>query len=163
MSNGPTKAEDAQVRHQEWVNTREYFERLISEKDKFYEMKFRAHDTYYNAKLEAMEKATAAAFISSEKAISKAEDAQKELNIKNNEFRGQLKDQADILMPRLEHQAVVRNLEEKIEGLRRDVSSLREFRSESGGRYEGIRDWRGWAIGFVGLLIGLASLWLRRP
>lgn len=131
-------------------------EKLIDERDRLYESRFKALETNsdsrfraqeiaVNAALAAQEKSVSAAFAASEKAIVKAEQAQKEYNERSNEFRGQLDDQAKTLMPRPETLSMfkglddkligsVAQLEAKIEGTNSQIDSLRQSRSEGGGR-----------------------------
>lgn len=119
-------------------------------------------DAKFDAALIAQEKATAQAFAASEKAIVKSEDAQRELNIKNNEFRGQLKDQSTLFMPSAEAKMMFTNFDEKLNALRnefesklslstQDIPGLRESRSESGGKSVGMH--ASW-----GIMLGAASL-----
>jgi len=110
----------------EYPTLREFVERIMDERDRAYQERFRAleasvdyrfkaSEVAVNAALAAQEKATAAAFLASEKAIVKAEDAQRDYNVRSNEFRGQLDDQAKTLMPRPETQSIFKALEERIE------------------------------------------------
>jgi hypothetical protein len=71
-------------------------------------------DQRYAEKFTAAEKAVTTAFASSEKASLKAEQAQESYNVRSNEFRGQLDDQAKTLMPRLETDNRFGNVEDKI-------------------------------------------------
>ncbi len=50
----------------------------------------------------------------SQRAIGKAEEAQKEVNVKSNEFRGQLADQAATLYPRAEAEVSQREVERRL-------------------------------------------------
>ena len=91
------------------VNIREYFtlwlgniDHFLQERDRRYEERYVAQEKAVLAALAAQEKLTSAAFASAEKAVSKAEDAQKDYNQRSNEFRGQLDDQAKLLMARTE-------------------------------------------------------------
>jgi len=101
------------------VRLRDYLEAIILERDRRYEQRF------IDAKL-----LTDASFASSEKAIVKAEEAQREYNVRSNEFRGQLDDQAKLLMPRTEVTALMKAIEDKMESARRDnekaFDSIRE-------------------------------------
>ncbi len=92
-------------------------------------------------------------FQAQEKAIAKAEENQRELNIKNNEFRSQLKDQSDRLMPREEAMGQFRALDSKIDDVKKDVSSLRESRSEGGGRSSLISEWIPIAVSIIALYV----------
>ncbi len=70
---------------------------------------FKSSEVAVNAALVAQEKAVAAALAASEKAV-KAEIAQANVNETQNEFRGTLRDQAQMLMPRTEAENVNREL-----------------------------------------------------
>ena len=87
---------------------------IMDERDRLYDTRFRAADTAVSAALSAQEKQTTLVFQASEKAIVKAEEAQREYNIRSNEFRGQLDDQAKTLMPRPETLTLFKALEDKI-------------------------------------------------
>lgn len=100
------------------ANQKEYFEHILAEMDKRYMQRFDAQ----------------------EKAVAKAEQAQSDYNIRSNEFRGQLDDQAKMLMPRAEADQRFKASEdktdqrfkavdEKIEINRNEVAGLRESRS----------------------------------
>jgi hypothetical protein len=139
---------------------------IMDERDRLYDTRFRAAEIAVSAALAAQEKSTATAFLASEKAVLKAEDAQKDYNQRSNEFRGQLDDQAKTLMPRLEAQAAFKSMEEKLEGLkitaqtdierlRVDIQSLRESRSEGAGKGTGTT--ATWAI-IATLFLALMSV-----
>jgi formaldehyde-activating enzyme involved in methanogenesis len=79
----------------EIVTVRVFVERIMDERDRLYEAKFKAAETAVttalssaekavNAALAAQEKQTASSFAASEKAIVKAEEAQREYNIRSN-------------------------------------------------------------------------------
>lgn len=179
---------DPPVEHsQEYVTLRAYLERLVDERDRQYDTRFRSGDIAVQAALAAQEKATstalaaqekatAAAFAASEKAIDKAEDAQREYNARSNEFRGQLDDQAKTLMPRLEVDSRFLAITEKIDlsqktaddkmtVFSKDIAGLRESRSAGQGQTvqsekAGIRDQ--WVIGvIIGVIIGAVEIGLR--
>lgn len=169
-----------------FVHLREYIERIMDERDRLYDARFRAAETAVSAALAAQEKAVGAAlaaqekqtsssFIASEKAIVKAEDAQRDYNQRSNEFRGQLDDQAKMLMPRNEANTMFGAMEEKLRALasahaaridatQNDVASLRESRSAVGGKDAGI-SWIGALAVGVATIIGtlLAVYALVRP
>ena len=107
---------------------------FMDERDRRYEERFKAQEAAVTVALSSMEKITAATFASSEKAIDKAEAAQKDKNEMSNEFRGQLRDQADRFMPRLEAESKQNAMDDKIDALREEVARLREYRSQMGGR-----------------------------
>lgn len=53
----------------------------------------------------------------SDAAVQKAEDAQKDVNVRSNEFRGQLKDQNATMMPRLEAEALLKEIRSMLDKL----------------------------------------------
>ncbi len=99
----------------------------------------------------ANEKAMSAALAAAEKAVDKAEQAQQRVNITQNEFRGTLKDQAADLMPRAETESLVRELNGKID-------DLKKSRDETGGHRSGVNFSVGMffsGIGALGVIIGI--------
>jgi hypothetical protein len=92
-----------------------------------------------------------------EKAIVKAETAQTEYNVRSNEFRGQLDDQAKTLMPRAEVAVVMRGQDEKIGRLDTDMRDLRESRSAIRGTGEGGRAFRDESRANVALIVGIVA------
>jgi chromosome segregation ATPase len=175
---------------------KEHLDALIGTNDRRYEQRFAAQDQAVTAALAAQEKAvaaalaaqekaTAAAFASSERAIDKAENAQTEYNVRSNEFRGQLDDQAKLLLPRSEFdrsladvvgkveqlrssfderlEAQRRIYDEKIAGLGKEIAGLRESRSEGSGRGAGLNAGWGYLVGLVvlaGAIIAIAARFL---
>jgi hypothetical protein len=153
------------------VSIRDYFLALMEERDRLYDTRFKASETAMNAQfkasetavnaaLAAQEKAVAAAFLASEKAIVKAEDAQRDYNIRSNEFRGQLDDQAKTLMPRMEASTLFKSYEEKLDRLTDDIKSLRDFRMASSGaqiRGSEVNQTSQWLIG-VAIVVVLALI-----
>src|SRR5678815_4322658 len=108
--------------------------------------------------LNAQKELNATVAESSDKAIQKAEDAQKGVNERGNEFRAQLKDQNDTMIPRIEAENAFKNANERIdrsfkaltdnlaaidvglrknqEDLRTDIIALREYNSRIEGRQQ---------------------------
>jgi hypothetical protein len=77
------------------------------------------------AALAAAEKAVAAALVAAEKAVDKAEIAQAKVNETQNEFRGTLRDQAALFMPRTETENLIRELRGLIGAQNTELSGLR--------------------------------------
>jgi hypothetical protein len=98
---------------------------LISKQDSFYTEKFRSAEIAVSAAIAASDKQTASTFAASEKAISKAEEAQRDYNVRSNEFRAQLDDQAKRLISRIEAQAVFKSIEDKIDEIKTEMSAFR--------------------------------------
>lgn len=168
-----------------------HLQALIDERDRRYTERFDAQERAVQAALAAAEKLVSTAFAASEKAVLKQEQAQADYNIRSNEFRGQLADQAKMLMPRAEAEASFRQQRELIDrvrdeslkgleahaitvrrefdSIRADVGGLRESRSAVTASAEAERDRRSriqWAvgvgIGVAGLLIA-AAVYMRPP
>ena len=99
---------------------------LLSERDRRYEQRFLDQERAVVAALAAQKELTASAFAASEKAIVKAENAQQEYNVRSNEFRGQLDDQAKTLMPRRETEQLMAAVNDNVERLRMDVIAIRD-------------------------------------
>ena len=136
------------------------------------------------AQFVAVKEATAATFSSSQAAIVKAETAQSDYNIRSNEFRGQLDDQAKTLMSKDEAIPRFDTLGIRVDGLREycdaqfnaikdanekrqkevndNINSLRESRSEVGGKEKATargRERSDWSIGLIiAILLGLIDL-----
>lgn len=158
------------------VSLKEYFEKLLEQRDLFYAEKIKyletrivSVDDKHTAAVLAAKAIAETTFQSSEKAILKSEEGQRLLNEKNNEFRGQLRDQAEHLMPRTESLSNWKSATEKITELkeqteskfdliRKEIQVLREYRSEGGGKSAGMQ--QSWAvliaaIGIVGTLVSI--------
>jgi len=129
----------------------------MDERDKRYTERDESRTTAVNAALIAAKELNAASQASSKEAIIKAESAQQSYNERSNEFRGQLDDQAKRLISRLEVEQVVKNFEEKINRLDTDMRSLRESRSEIGGKFAGAQLLWGLLIGLILAGIGVAA------
>jgi hypothetical protein len=159
LSNGRACTDHADVLVEKLARLKE----VMDERDRLYSTQFKSAETAVSAALAAQEKATSAAFAASEKAVLKAENAQADYNTRSNEFRGQLDDQAKTLMPRLEVNTMMRAMEEKLETikagsskdidiLRQDIRSLRESRSEAGGKdiaREAVHQQSNWSTGIL--------------
>ena len=159
-------------------------EMLIAERDKLYDTRFKAAEVAVNAALAAQEKQTASSFLASEKAITKAEEAQLQYNVRSNEFRGQLDDQAKTLMPRTETMTMFKSIEErlaatnidrekKFDMLSAEIVSLREKQSvgaaEKSTERRGRDDTRAWWLagistaGFILLLVTFLLKFTTQP
>jgi hypothetical protein len=92
----------------------EMSEETITLKEHF-EDKFSGLKEQVDVRFSGIEKNTAITFAASEKAIDKAEEAQKDKNVLMNEFRGQLSDQAATLMPRKEVEGMVDALRDRVD------------------------------------------------
>jgi hypothetical protein len=100
---------------------------VVDERDRLYKERDESRKTAVDAALQAAKEKTSDAFIASEKAIVKAEDAQREYNARSNEFRGQLDDQAKTLLPRNEADARFKAIEASIEAIRNEKRTQSNF------------------------------------
>ena len=145
--------------------------KIIDERDRLYKERDDARRTAVDAALAAAKEQTASSFSASEKAIVKAENAQSDYNLRSNEFRGQLDDQAKRLIARIEVEAMVRNVEEKLSRMDGEIRTLRESHGEHVGQSSGKREIAGdtraniaiviSVIGGIAGLIGLAIIVIR--
>lgn len=148
----------------------------FTEREKLVDLGIKALES----QLKASDTLSAVIADSAEKAIMKAERAQADYNVRSNEFRGQLADQAKMLLPRAEFDTVQVQVRETIavatnridivkddfrkdlstakEDLRKDIASLKEFRSANESRVETGQWIWGAVMGAMGLLLGGASL-----
>lgn len=142
------------------VTLRQYCERVFSEHEKrwtegvaYIMGKIETLEKGIHAEIQAQQSNTAIAFTASEKAIEKAETAQREYNARSNEFRGQLDDQAKTLIGREEVNKRFDLQASTMAELRADIQTLREFKSSATTQTE-----NGTAAGAIGrqwLTIGI--------
>lgn len=161
------KQEDAGITNS--LSLKEYFDEKIKvygdsikntldEREKLSDIRFKASETAVSAALLAQKELVSAAFLASEKAIVKAEDAQKDYNIRSNEFRGQLDDQAKTLMPRPEFHSIQSNNEKILEGIVREIAGLRESRAAIEAKATMSSVYIAYVISIVGLLASLYGI-----
>lgn len=123
------------------------------------------------AALSAAEKAVAAALSASKEAVNKAEEAQLRTNTSQNEFRGQLKDQASTFASLIELHSIEAALREADDRLLAAINDLRsrldvgppslgvlQARSDNDiGRRAGAFDQRQLVFGLVGVVVGIIA------
>ncbi|HEV8189464.1 MAG TPA: hypothetical protein VGP83_17045 [Pyrinomonadaceae bacterium] len=96
---------------------------VIHLKDDKYESQFKSLEETSRAQLAALKENTAIAFTASERAIEKAALAAEKRFESVNEFRKSLTDQTATFMPRPQIEALVQNVNDKIDAQRRDQST----------------------------------------
>jgi seryl-tRNA synthetase len=128
----------------EAVALRAYLERIIDERDRQYDMRFRASEVAVTAAFAAQEKSTAAAFLSSEKAIVKAEEAQKAYNAVHNDLSRKMDRQTETFIARSELEDKLKAVTAVIDAKEVRLSALENGMSNIQGRM--------WAIG-VGIMV----------
>jgi hypothetical protein len=142
--------EAADQRYRQW----------FAEKDLRDQQRFDAAERALQAALIAQERAVQAAQQAAATAATKAEIASEKRFDANNEFRGQLADQAATLMPRAEAEQRIGQLAEKIEELRSSIDTLRNGATGTQGRSAGLN--AGWAylvgaVALVGSVIAIVT------
>lgn len=150
----------------EWTvgRLKEHLQQISDERDRRYEQRFEAQERAVAAALAAQEKAVSAALGAAERAVLKAEVAAEKRFESQNEFRGQLSDQAARQMPRAEANVEFSNIREKIDGLAVRIASI-EKRLAGG---EGVTAGKafGWErlVSLAGLLGALIAIfaWLSK-
>lgn len=142
---------------------------LLAAADLRYQQRFDAQERALQAALLAQEKAVAAALLAQQTAVAAAQSAADRATTKAenaaerrfesvNEFRAQLTDQAATFMPRVEAEARMVTLTEKIDDQRKTIDALREMAVAVGGRSAGLNS--GWsyliaAVGAVGVIVAI--------
>lgn len=147
---------------------------LMDERDKRYQERLENQKEALALALAAQNKFHDSIFKMSQEAIAKAEDAQKEYNIRSNEFRGQLDDQAKTLMPRSEslglHQANRERFDQLrdesrilVDGLRNELVTLQKTMSQMVGTKDGRSDFSvPLLLAITSVVVGLAVFLLQR-
>jgi phosphopantetheinyl transferase (holo-ACP synthase) len=105
-------------------------QKLYEERDKRYDERFKAQEIAVDKALISAKELTAAAFLASKEAIVKAEQAQLAYNVSHNDLIRKM----DSMIPRPEFDGRLSAITEKIDEAKRETASLRESRSEVGGR-----------------------------
>lgn len=159
------------------ISMREYIERVLDERDRLYGAKFVASEVAVSAALIAQKTSVDAALVAADRAVAKADIANEKRFDAVNKFRGQLNDQAKTFMPRTETTALIKSIDDKVsashsnfdgklEALRasfeksldsigKDISGLRESRSESSGSKAGGKELWGYFVAIAGIAIAL--------
>ena len=108
-------------------------------------------DSALKSALAAQKELVAAAFAASEKAIQKAEDAQRAYNANHNDLSRKMEEREKETITR-------REALDKIEALQKQIAELRESRSEVDGKSKGADAGLALLFAVVGLLLGGLSL-----
>lgn len=117
----------------------------ISELDRRVEQHFDLNDKALESALLSAKEAVAAALTAAKEAVDKAEAAASKRFEATNEFRGQLSDQANTFMPRLEAEQRLGQLRDLIDDVK-------------GTRSEGVKAVWGYLVGALGVAVALVSI-----
>src|SRR6185369_9527266 len=107
------------------VTLREYVETILNEHDKRNNQRFSGAELAVKDALASQEKATSAAFMASEKAIVKAEDAQRAYNVVHNDLSRKMDEQYKEMMPRPETLGLFKAVDGKFESQQKQIDELR--------------------------------------
>lgn len=166
------------------VELKDYFERILDERDRQYSARFDHLAMMFNREVHALKELTEQALAAMREAVVKAEAAQREYNIRSNEFRGQLDDQNKLMISRSEAMGLFKVQEDKLysvrtelenrmttttntrdkqaDGIIADIKSLRESRSEGGGARTALVSGWNWIVAAILLLIAIATYLAKR-
>jgi hypothetical protein len=133
---------------------------LVDERDRRYQQRFDGQDRAVQAALAAQEKAVAAALSAAERAVLKAEAAAERRFESQNEFRGQLADQAARQLPRAEAAVEFTNLRERLDELQKRIEAITVTQASVGGVAVGGKDAFARLVSVVGLIGVLISIFL---
>jgi len=128
---------------------------IVDERDRLYAERDNSRRTAVEAALAAVKEQTRASFEASEKAIVKAEEAQRAYNLSHNDLARKMDEQNKATMPRSETETRFRALEEKVNEARTSRASDSGAASGQKAVKDETRANIAIALSFLGLLAGL--------
>lgn len=153
---------------------------IIDERDRLYKERDDSRRTAVDAALAAVKEQTKATFEASEKAIVKAEEAQKSYNSSHNDLSRKMDEQYKAMTPQSEARLKWDNSDREIADIRKElianreaankdntnlrdmimkeISGLRESRSEGTGKSAGLHNSWGLLLGFASLIVSLIAI-----
>lgn len=141
---------------------KEHLESLLDALCRHVEDKFSLQERAVLSALAAQEKAVSAALVAADRAVAKAELANERRFESVNEFRSQLRDQAETLMPRGETSALLKASDERFYALLERVAVIdkrvTELAAAAVARRGGLTDSWGTLVGLVGMLAAGGSI-----
>jgi len=162
------------------ISIREYIESLFEAQEALCDSRRGACSAYMSAAMDALEKRFDTIFVSMDRALTKAENAQRDYNERSNEFRGQLDDQAKLLAPRSEVQLLISALRSEIQlmvstlderfrdrsaafdarfdRITNEISILRDSIIQHAGEGTGKHQFWGYVVGVMALVASLATI-----
>jgi hypothetical protein len=143
------------VRDDDDVPLKEFFERVVKERDERYTQRFEAQETAITTAMNAAEKAVNAAMAAAEKAVAKAEAATDKRLEGMNEFRATLSDQQSTFV----RQDVA---DTRFKGIEAQIAILNSQASKSEGRGTGLNQAWGYIIAIAALGFAAAEFFTRR-
>lgn len=141
------------------IATLKFIDRVLEERDRLYGARFDAAQTAVTAALAAQKELTSAAFLSSEKAIVKAEGAQHSYNTTHNDLSRKMDQQYERMMPRAESLALHDATKDRLAALEKDlkekISAVEKMLVQGAGKSAGLSAGWGYLVGAIGLALGL--------
>jgi hypothetical protein len=125
--------------------------RVLAEMDHRYQQRYEAQQEGVAAALAAQEKAVAAALQAADRAVIKAETASEKRFDSVNEFRGAMADQTATLMPRVEAEARLASMTEKL-------GELADRLNRSEGKGSGLASAGSILVAVISVVFGLAGI-----
>lgn len=151
--------DDIEKSHWTIETLKEYILALINANDKKYTQSFEEVRTATQTALTAQKLAVDTALIAADRAGEKAERAGEKRLDGLNELRNMASDAQLNYMQRLEADAKFKGLEDKLDAMRdnltKEIQSLRESRSETGGAKTSSRELFSYLIAVAGLILAL--------
>jgi len=130
---------------------------ILDERDRLYKERDDARRTAVDAALAAVKEQTKASFDASEKAIVKAEEAQKAYNSSHNDLARKMDEQNKATMPRAETEARFSALEEKISALREQAGIIGGERRGGSALKEESRQNISLVVAVIGMLVAVGT------
>jgi hypothetical protein len=124
---------------------------VIAGNDRRYEERFAASQKALELGLAAQKSEIGAALVAADRAVQKAETAAEKRFEGVNEFRNTLADQQRTLIPRSEVEALMKNIENKIDQVEKVLDRMSVER-------QGIKGGYGYAVGIVGFVLTVVSI-----
>jgi hypothetical protein len=139
----------------EWTieTLREYLTSRIDANEAAALQRFESSNTALQAALAAAKELVSNAQSAADRAVQKAEIASDKRFEGVNEFRAQLADQQRTLMPRAEVEVLLKAITDR-------VKAVEILQSQSSGTKIGITEGWGWAVGVVGLVLFVVSIFM---
>lgn len=137
------------------------FQALLLAKVETVSSRMDERDRRYEDRFTAMDEKTSLALTASEKAVTKAETSTEKRFDAVNEFRGTLSDQATNLLPRAEAAAKFTALEEKVAGLKDELTRVAAIGSGSKSTVDAIRTNMLAVVAVGGLILTVITLAFR--
>lgn len=145
----------------EWIEARlDGIRELLNERDRLYRERDDSRRTAVDAALTAVKEQTKASFEASEKAIVKAEEAQRAYNLSHNDLSKKLDEQNKATMPRTEAESRFHTLQEKIDEVRNTVAEVRNALASGGGVIVGGKAMKDESRSNIALVVAVGSLLL---